>query len=52
MTDEDSVMRTGRALVGCPCGSDGKEFACNVRNQGYREDALEKGMATQYSILA
>ena len=51
MTAEDSVMRTGRTLVGCPGGSDGEEFACNVRYQGYREDALEKGMATQYSIL-
>ena len=52
MTVEDSVMRTGRALVGCPGSSDGKEFACNVRGPGDREDALEKGMATQYSILA
>ena len=52
MTAEDSVIRTDRALVGCPGGSDGKEFACNVRGPGDREDALEKGMATQYSILA
>ena len=42
MTAEDSVMRTGRTLVGCPGGSDGEEFACNVRYQGYREDAWRR----------
>ena len=38
-----------------PCGSDGKESAYNagdwVQSLGL-EDPLEKGMATQFSILA
>ena len=37
------------------CGSDGKEFACNVgdpvQSLGW-EDLLEKEMATHFSILA
>ena len=32
-------------------GSDGKESSCNVGDLG-QEDPLEKGMATQSSILA
>ena len=38
-----------------PGGSDGKEFACNVRDQAQSlgwEDPLEKEMATHSSILA
>ena len=41
--------------MGAPGGSDGKESACNVGNQGSIpgwEDPLEKGMATNSSILA
>ena len=33
------------------CGSAGKEFACNAGDLGW-EDHLEKGKATQSSILA
>ena len=40
-----------RHFPGCPCGSDGKESACNVGVLG-REDSLEKGMSTHSSILA
>ena len=32
-------------------GSDGKESACNTGDLGW-DDPLEKGIATQYSILA
>ena len=38
-----------------PSGSDSKEYACNVGDPGLVpgwEDALEKEMATQSSILA
>ena len=36
-----------------PGGSDGKEFACNAGDAFTgREDSLEKGMTTRYSILA
>ena len=42
-------------FLGFPCGSAGKESACNVRDLvgslGW-EDALEKGKATHASILA
>ena len=34
-----------------PHGSDGKKFNCNQGYLGYQENLLEKGMATQYSIL-
>ena len=41
-------------FLGVPCGSAGKESACNVRDLvgslGW-EDALEKGKATHSSIL-
>ena len=36
--------------LGLPCGSVGKESACNVGDLGW-EDPLEKGMATHSSIL-
>ena len=50
------VHKLGRYLtVGVPCGSAGKESACNaetwVRSLGW-EDPLEKGKATHSSILA
>ena len=38
-----------------PGGSDGKKFACNVRDQGRSlgwQETLEKGTATHSSILA
>ena len=41
--------------MGFPGGSDGKESACNVGDLGLipgSEDPLEKGMATNASILA
>ena len=41
--------------MGFPCGSDGKESACNVGDLGSilgLEDPLEKDMATHPSILA
>ena len=40
--------------MGFPCGSAGKESACNVGNLGSisRKDTLEKGKATYSSILA
>ena len=34
-----------------PCGSAGKESACNAGDLGW-EDPLEKGKATHSSILA
>ena len=36
---------------GFPCGSAGKESACNAGDLGW-EDPLEKGKATHSSILA
>ena len=36
---------------GFPCGSAGKESACNAGDLGW-EDCLEKGKATHFSILA
>ena len=43
-----------KEISGFPGGSGGKESACNVGDLGSisREDALEKEMATQSSILA
>ena len=44
-----------RTYMGFPCGSTGKEFACNVGDLGSipgLEDHLEKGKATQPTILA
>ena len=38
-------------VLGFPCGSAGKESACNVGNLGW-EDPLENRKATQSSILA
>ena len=34
-----------------PCGSAGKEYACNLGDLGW-EDPLEKGKATYSSVLA
>ena len=40
-------------FLGFPCGSAGKESACNVGDLGLGwEDPLEKGKATHSSILA
>ena len=42
-------------IIGFPRGSDGKESACNAGDLvsvPFREDPLEKGMATLSSILA
>ena len=42
-------------LLGFPCGSAGKETACNAGDMGSilsGEDSLEKEMATHSSILA
>ena len=39
------------SLPGLPCGSAGKESACNVGDLGW-EDPLEKGKAPHSSILA
>ena len=38
-------------FLGFPCGSAGKESACNAGDLGW-EDPLEKGKATHSSILA
>ena len=38
-------------FLGFPCGSAGKESACNVGDLGW-EDPLQKGKATHSSILA
>ena len=38
-------------FLGFPCGSAGKESACNAGDLGW-EDSLEKGKATHSSILA
>ena len=44
------------SLLGLPCSSDGKEPACNARDQGSKlgswEGPLEKGMAFHSNILA
>ena len=48
-------MNTFCALKGFLGGSDGKESACNAGDLGLSlgwEDPLEKGMATNSSILA
>ena len=46
---------THSSVLGLPCGSAGKESACNmgdlVQSLGW-EDPLEKGKATHSSILA
>ena len=45
----------GMGGEGFPGGSDSKETACNVGDQGSSlgwEDPLEEGLATHYSILA
>ena len=42
-------------IWGFPCGSDGRESACNAGDLGLIpgwEDPLEKGTATHSSILA
>ena len=39
------------ACTGFPCGSAGKESACNMGDLGL-EEPLEKGKATHSSILA
>ena len=42
-------------LLGFPCGSAGEESACNEGDLGLKlgwEDPLEKGKATQSSVLA
>ena len=44
-----------KIIQGFPGGSEGEEFACNAETWGQFlgwEDPLEKGMATQSSILA
>ena len=38
-------------FLGFPCGSDGKESACNAGNLGW-ENPLEKGTATHSSVMA
>ena len=48
-------MNSTLLQTGFPCGSPGKEFACNVGDLGSilgLEDPLEKGKATHSSILA
>ena len=50
-----SLSSVIRATLGFPGGPGGKEFICNARDPGPvpgRDDPLEKGMATQSSILA
>ena len=46
-------MEKGKTLDpwGFPCGSAGKESACNAGDLGW-EDPLDKGKATHSSILA
>ena len=48
-------MNSTLLQMGFPCGSAGKESACNVGDLGSTpelEDPLEKGKATHSSILA
>ena len=48
-------MNSTLLQMGFPCGSPGKESACNVGDLGTTlglEDLLEKGKATHSSILA
>ena len=50
-----SLFSANHSIVAFPCGSAGKESACSVGDLGLIlswEDPLEKGMATQSSILA
>ena len=59
--DPSSIPESGRSagrdrlptpvFLGFPCGSAGKESACNVGDLRW-EDPLEKGKATRSSILA
>ena len=49
------IFGTCTYVSGLPGGSDGKESAYNAGDPGSilgREDPLEKGMATHFSILA
>ena len=49
------VLCQYHAVLGFPCGSAGKESACNgetwVQSLGWK-DSLEKGKATHSSVLA
>ena len=48
-------LATHSTILGLPCGSAGKESACNVRpgfNPWVEKVPLEKGKATHSSILA
>ena len=50
-----SLFSANHSIVAFPCGSSGKESVCSVGDLGLIlswEDPLEKGMATQSSILA
>ena len=55
MYNMGNIINTVLCYVGFPCGSAGKESACNVgdlvQSLGW-EDPLEKGKATHSSILA
>ena len=46
-----SSFQRAQHLLGFPCGSAGKESACNAGDLGW-EDRLEKGKATHFSVLA
>ena len=49
----EDEMATHSSILGLPCGSAGKESACNAGDMGsIWEDPLEEEMATRSSILA
>ena len=51
----DNLLNTQEKCMGFPCGSAGKESACNVGRPGFDPwlgRTLEKGKATQSSTLA
>ena len=54
-SEKKIVFKKNTHTQSFPGGSDGKESACNVGDQGSilgQEDPLKKGMATHSSILA
>ena len=55
MSSNVALLAQFSAALGFPCGSAGKESACNVGDLGRslgREDPLEKEKANHSSILA
>ena len=49
----DKELKVPLLVMGFPCGSVGKEFACNVGDPGsIPGSGMEKGMATHFIFLS